>query len=316
MDRIAISMAVCQVINLLLSFILSFIEQKITVQGYNASFDIVFLACECLIYFFAFVYSVNIFNKMNKNAQKEIYEPCESEKMSGKMPIFATGCFLGVIIISAFANKLLLGGYNDFTQSALWQVELEHLYQILFYIALRVLLPAFLEEYFFRGMVCKSLSVYGKGTAILVSAALFSVMHADFSQLLYTFVAGILLGYLYVEAKSIVYPIILHFLNNAIWASLEIARQRCETNVYDNIVLYVMASVAVIFVICTAVFAVYIIKKGELIDKLVLKPDENGGAVKPLTFSERIRGFFSRGVVLYIVYAMLRAMYLIYLSMQ
>ena len=316
MDRIAISMAVCQVINLLLSFILSFIEQKAVALGDASSFDIVICAGKCAIYFFAFVYSMNIFNKMNKNAQREIYEPCESKKMTGAMPLVLAGCFLGVIILSAFANKLLLGGYNDFSQNVLWQVELEHLYQILFYIALRVLLPAFLEEYFFRGMVCKSLTVYGKGTAIVVSAALFSVMHADFSQLLYTLVAGILLGYLFVETKSIIYPIILHLLNNAVWASLEIARQRCEADVYNSILLYVMASVAVIFVICSAVFAVYIIKKGELIDKLVMKPDENGDAVMPLGRSERVRGFFSRGVVLYIVYAMLRAVYLIYLSMQ
>ena len=59
---------------------------------------------------------------------------------------------------------------------------------------------------------------------------------------------------------------------------------------------------------------VYVKKKGRLIDKLILKPDENGEAVMPLSVRERISGFFSTGVVIFTIYSLLIMIGLIWLS--
>ena len=80
------------------------------------------------------------------------------------------------------------------------------------------LIPAIMEEYFFRNTICKSLTIYGKGTAIIISSVLFSLMHANIEQIFCAFVAGVLLSWIYVETKSVVLPIVVHFLNNAISA--------------------------------------------------------------------------------------------------
>ncbi len=318
MDMIAISMAVGQGIRVILGSLIAFAEPKLTAICDPSFIDMLFKAAECLVYFLGLVVPMNIFIKMNKNAEKEIYEPVKTEKVTVIRSLVSIGFFLGLIILSSFINSFLvgsLGNYNDFSSNVLWAAELDHAYQIIFYIALRVILPAFLEEYFFRGMVCKSLSVYGKGTAILASAALFSMMHADFSQMLYSFVAGVLLGFLYLESENIAYPILLHLINNGIFAAGNVIRAQLGSAVYDGYMLYAMAAISLVFLICAAVFIVITIKKGELIDKLVLKPDENGDPVSPLSARERVSGFFSRGVVLYLSYAIFRAIYLIYLGM-
>lgn len=65
------------------------------------------------------------------------------------------------------------------------------------------LVPAFCEEFLFRGLICARLMPYGKTAAIVGSAVLFGLMHGNLGQLFYTTVAGIMLGWCFVETRSI-----------------------------------------------------------------------------------------------------------------
>lgn len=78
------------------------------------------------------------------------------------------------------------------------------------------LVPAFCEEFLFRGVVISTLMPYGKSTAVVISAVCFGLMHGNFYQFLYTTVAGLILGAVYVMTDSIWPGTIIHMINNAL----------------------------------------------------------------------------------------------------
>lgn len=321
MNRIAIALMVNQGVLMLLGSILGMLETTcLSVFGKNVWVDAVFRLGECVAYFAGFIIPVILFNLMNKNVEKEIYEPVDSdEKASPLMTVFALGIGLGATTLTAYANYYIVNAfwdYSDFTQQYFWNVELDHTYQIVIYFIYVAIIPALVEELLFRGTICKVLSVYGKGTAVVVSAVLFSLMHTNIEQALYTLVAGLLLGWIYVETKNILYPILLHFVNNGISAVGDILYEKASTVVYNAYISYSEMIIWVFMAISLVGFLLHILKKGRFIGKLVLKPDENGEQVAPLSIGERVSGFLSIGMIIFVVYCMATMVLYIYLSTQ
>ncbi len=69
----------------------------------------------------------------------------------------------------------------------------------------------FIEEILMRGFVLGGLkSTYGAGTALLVSAFLFALLHFNMVQTLSAFVCGAVLGMLYLKTDSIFCCILAH----------------------------------------------------------------------------------------------------------
>lgn len=79
------------------------------------------------------------------------------------------------------------------------------------------LLVSFAEEIFLRGYVLRNLMYsFNKYTALIVSSAIFSLMHSlnpnvDLLGLTNLFLAGILLGITYIHTKNLWFAIALHF---------------------------------------------------------------------------------------------------------
>jgi len=80
------------------------------------------------------------------------------------------------------------------------------------------LLPAIGEELLFRGVLQKELIALMKSphVAIFVTSIIFSGFHLQVQGFLPKLIIGLILGYAYYWTKSIWYPMILHFINNAI----------------------------------------------------------------------------------------------------
>ena len=77
-------------------------------------------------------------------------------------------------------------------------------------------LPAFGEEFIFRGILMKWFSKgMGVHAAIILSAFLFSAIHIQFLGFFPRFFMGLLLGYVFYWSGSLWASILLHFLNNA-----------------------------------------------------------------------------------------------------
>ena len=83
-------------------------------------------------------------------------------------------------------------------------------------LVLLAVLPAIMEELVFRGIIFNGLKQYGKNIAVFGSALLFALMHGGIEQTIYPIIVGVILGLVMLKTNNIVYPIIIHFFNNAI----------------------------------------------------------------------------------------------------
>lgn len=75
------------------------------------------------------------------------------------------------------------------------------------------------EEIVYRGFVLRSLQKYGNMVALVISAALFGIMHANIPQGIFAFGVGLILGYITLE-YSIGWSIALHMVNNCVFGDL------------------------------------------------------------------------------------------------
>jgi membrane protease YdiL (CAAX protease family) len=79
-----------------------------------------------------------------------------------------------------------------------------------------VLIPAFGEEFFFRGALQKIFLRWFRNPhfAILLVAVLFSATHMQFYGFFPRFVLGVIFGYLFYWSGNIWYPVLAHGINN------------------------------------------------------------------------------------------------------
>lgn len=80
-----------------------------------------------------------------------------------------------------------------------------------------VIAPLF-EEFWFRGIIQTGLTPYGNGFAILISALLFGLAHGNVHQFCFTFVVGIVLGYVRYASDSLIPTTIIHAILNSVSA--------------------------------------------------------------------------------------------------
>lgn len=165
------------------------------------------------------------------------------------------------------------------------------------------LVPAFCEEFLFRGLICGRLLPYGRAVAILGSAVLFGLMHGNLGQLFYTTMAGVLLGWCYAETRSIWPGVIAHMLNNLTGFAAESWYQSLpETRaaLYDSLLC---AALVFVGMICL----VWLIRTRRRDDAPLLGlgntrplPEEPAAA---LPMRACVRGFFRPTMVVYFVLA-------------
>lgn len=84
---------------------------------------------------------------------------------------------------------------------------------ILYAIAVAVV-PAFAEEFAFRGIIMGTLRKFGDVFAIIASAAVFGAMHGNIVQIPFAFILGLFFAYVDCKTNSIIPSIIIHFINN------------------------------------------------------------------------------------------------------
>ena len=77
------------------------------------------------------------------------------------------------------------------------------------------ILPALLEEMFFRGVVLNGFyNNYSEKKAILISALLFGLIHLNPWQFVTAFIIGIIMAWVCIKTKSILLCIYMHLFNN------------------------------------------------------------------------------------------------------
>ena len=86
----------------------------------------------------------------------------------------------------------------------------EHVLAILSF----VLIPAMLEEMFFRGCIARYTSVAGRPVAIIISALSVALVQYSNTVFPYAFLTGLVLGTLYFQTGKLKYSMIAHLLIN------------------------------------------------------------------------------------------------------
>jgi membrane protease YdiL (CAAX protease family) len=132
----------------------------------------------------------------------------------GYAVLMGLAALFGFMYVSFAADYLFnLIGYDGNTAEALSFTTWGRLITGMFTVAL---LPAVVEETVFRGFVLRGLSRAGKRRAVVLSAAAFCLMHMNPAQTAHQFLLGLALGTAAIETGSLLAPMIMHFLNNAL----------------------------------------------------------------------------------------------------
>lgn len=118
---------------------------------------------------------------------------------------------LGVITVGAYLNQWFcqLIGYAP----TYYEVGYDNPYTLVSFMAVAIA-PAVGEEFFFRGVIYSNLRPFGRVQAVLISSALFALMHQNIAQFIYTFLAGIVMALMYEMTGSIWCSTFYHLLNN------------------------------------------------------------------------------------------------------
>ena len=85
---------------------------------------------------------------------------------------------------------------------------------LLINVSLMALLPAFAEEFSFRGTLQQILG--NKHLAIWVTAFIFSAIHMQFYGFIPRMLMGAMFGYIFVWTGSLWVPVVMHFVNNGL----------------------------------------------------------------------------------------------------
>lgn len=139
---------------------------------------------------------------------------------SKKMPkalLYGVLGFVVAFIVAAIVGLPIQQRFGvDPTQEALSQATgVPGLFPLVF-LSGAIIAPV-AEEIIFRGYLYKAFRDRFKPSyAIVMSAALFSVLHLELLATVQLFVIGIALGYVYEKTGNLVAPITLHVLNNAV----------------------------------------------------------------------------------------------------
>lgn len=136
------------------------------------------------------------------------------------------------------------GGDFDFGNSAP---------SVLMYYLTVAIMPAFTEEFAFRGVILGSLRKYSDGLALVVSSALFALMHGNFVQIPFTFCCGLMFGLLVIKTNSMLPSIIVHFLNNGLSVTFDLLYQykvmsATMVNICYGAIILITSILALIFI--------------------------------------------------------------------
>lgn len=191
--------------------LLSYISGYLPTVGGNVFYEL----CYGFLYIAMFVVPVFFFRLIVPRRERApIWTAC---RMPRETPLYllVAIAFTGA---AAYLNSVLSDvffEYSSVTEELIGGgVSITSNYQLVLMVFTTAVAPAFAEELLFRGVVLGNLLPYGRTTAVLGSAFLFGLMHQNIGQFLYTMVAGVILGYMYVQTRSIWPCVLTHFCNN------------------------------------------------------------------------------------------------------
>lgn len=138
------------------------------------------------------------------------------EKMGGAG--FLKGIFVCLFVMMAgnYVSQLILGFFQLVSGRTLTNPVEEVTSAQSFWINLLFIavLAPILEELVFRKFLCNRLLPLGDGYAVVLSAAIFGLVHGNFFQFFYAFLLGLIFALIYIKTGRIRYTILYHGILN------------------------------------------------------------------------------------------------------
>ena len=214
------------------------------------------------------------------------------------MAVTSAAAFFNAQIVSVFH-------YGEFSSEVLWNNDVTENYQLVLMLVSLVVVPAFVEELLFRGVILSNLLPFGKGTAIIGSAMLFGLMHQNAEQLLYATAAGAVLGWIFVQTRSIWPCVLMHFVNNfhSVFQTALLSRVPSEA---AEKLLYLVQGALLLLGLVSGV--VLFLQKDP-----AEQTDEGAECVLPV--SRRVRLFFNVPMIIFVAWCVASMLFLIMMSL-
>ena len=236
-NRIAASLLLFLGLSQIMGVILTFLPVFLNNMSMRTA-DIVYELIHGLLYAAVFVLPVFFFRLISRGKEQQPLEL--ALELPRETPLYL---FVGVAVICAavYINSLIVGlfDYASFTDEVIWNQSVTFHYQLVLQVFVMAVVPAFVEELLFRGLVLKNLLPYGRTAAIVASALLFGAMHQNAGQFFYATAAGVVLGLIYTKTKSFWCCVLLHFCNN-FFSALQMAIAERMPNHTGSLVLLIM----------------------------------------------------------------------------
>ncbi len=216
--------------------------------AYEVAYELAYSA----LYFCMFFIPMLFYKKFDRE-YKFSQMPCKF-KFSRHFPLILLAG-LAINYAAAYVNSIIVA-ILGIDMSSLMLVDYPngyHAYHFVLDTIKIAIIPAFCEEFLFRGLILDRLSRFGRAKAIFISALLFALMHQNIGQILYTFILGLVLGYIVVESGSIWGAIVLHFVNNftqVIMNAVTYTEHEARAN-------FIIAAIELVIVVIGAAAAIY-----------------------------------------------------------
>ncbi len=212
-NRIGAALLVFYLIFNIMSVVISAAQELVATKFPSDFLDVILSLSYYAAYLFSFMFPVLFFKAISK--KHSFPELNLKFKLSKKLWLIIPAA-VGVNFFFAELNHLLLLPINFSELISSPVPETYYAHNFILDIIGTAIVPAFCEEFLFRGLILAALLPYGKKTAIFGSAILFGLMHQNPAQILYTVALGIILAVMAIESESIWGGIILHFVNNLV----------------------------------------------------------------------------------------------------
>ena len=172
-------------------------------------------------------------------------KPTVDKKNFTAYTVFGSSAIVLSSVASVLSQKLL----DVFSFKGTEIVIPNGLFATAIFVLANVIIAPIIEETLFRFLILERLRRYGDVFAVLASAFMFSMLHASFTNYAYSFVSGIVYGFLAVYTGSMLSPLIIHILNNAISVVLVLLEQTVSKQLCDLIYTSILVVISVISII-------------------------------------------------------------------
>ncbi|NLJ30945.1 MAG: CPBP family intramembrane metalloprotease [Clostridiales bacterium] len=104
-------------------------------------------------------------------------------------------------------------------------------------------IPPIVEELLFRGMVLNGLRKFGNTFAVFGSALLFGLYHGNLIQMVFAFIAGLVMAFAVIRTGSLWTSILIHCVNNSISFAVEMTQRYAGAEAAGRLDTIVMTAV-------------------------------------------------------------------------